>query len=57
MAGQCFWSFFIPAQLDCTEASGIVLVQFGLELRENICVYFKTSLNDPSAFCLPIMSI
>lgn len=46
MAGEWFWSFFIPAQLDCTEASEIVLVQFGLELRENICVYCKTSLND-----------
>ena len=44
MAGEWFWSFFIPAQLDCTEASEIVLVQFGLELRENICVYFKASL-------------
>lgn len=45
MSGEWFWFFFVPAQLDCTEASEIVLVQFGLELRENICVYFKTSLN------------
>lgn len=46
MAGEWFGSFFIPVHLDCTETSEIVLVQIGLELRENICVYFKTSLND-----------
>lgn len=46
MAGEWFGSFFKPAQLDCTEVNEIVLVQFGLELRENLCAYFKTSLND-----------
>lgn len=46
MAGEWFWSFFVPAQHDCTEVAEIVLMQLGLELRENIRVRFKRSLND-----------